>query len=61
MTKTLVFTLSLKVDTKLTTVNEITLNLFVKQAKSNSQQMLEGKNHDIGRIKKVLSSNFRID
>ena len=36
MTKMLVFTLHLKVDAKLTTVNEITRNLFVKQAKSDS-------------------------
>ena len=36
MTKMIVFTLHLKVDAKLTTVNEITRNLFVKQAKSNS-------------------------
>ena len=32
----LVFTLHLKVDAKLTTVNDITYNLFVKQAKSDS-------------------------
>ena len=36
MTKMLVFTLHLKVDAKLTTVNEITRNLFVKQAESDS-------------------------
>ena len=36
MTKMLVFTLHAKVDAKLTTVNEIMLNLFVKQAKSDS-------------------------
>ena len=36
MTKILVFTLHLKVDVKLTTVNEITRNLFVKKAKSDS-------------------------
>ena len=36
MTKMLVFTLHLKVDVELTTVNEITRNSFVKQAKSNS-------------------------
>ena len=36
MTKILVFTLYLKVDAKLTTLNEITRNLFVKQAKSDS-------------------------
>ena len=36
MTKMLVFTLYLKVDAKLTTANEITRNLFVKQAKSGS-------------------------
>ena len=35
MTKILVFTLHLKVDAKLTTLNEITRNLFVKQAKSD--------------------------
>ena len=34
MTKMLVFTLHLKVDTKLTSANEITRDLFVKQAKS---------------------------
>ena len=34
--KTLVFTLHLKVDTKLTTVNEITRNLLIEQAKSDS-------------------------
>ena len=34
MTKMLVFTFHLKVDAKLTTVNEITRNLFVKQARS---------------------------
>ena len=49
MTKMLVFTLHLKVDAKLTTVNEITRNLFVKQVKNDSQQMPEGKNHDIER------------
>ena len=49
MTKMLVFTLHLKVDAKLTTVNEITLNLFIKQAKSDSQQIPKGKNHDIVR------------
>ena len=49
MTKILVFTLYLKVDSKLTTVNEMTRNLFVKQAKNHSQQILEGKNHDIER------------
>ena len=32
----LVFTLHLKVDAKLIIVNEITRNLFVKQAKSDS-------------------------
>ena len=31
-----VFTLHLKVDAKLTTVNEIMRNLFLKQAKSDS-------------------------
>ena len=36
MTKMLVFTLQLKVDTKLTVVNEITRNLISKQAKSDS-------------------------
>ena len=36
MTKMLVFTLYLKVDANLITVNEITRNLFVKQAKSDS-------------------------
>ena len=36
MTKMLAFTLHLKVDAKLTTVNEITRTLFVKQAKSDS-------------------------
>ena len=49
MTKMLVFTLYLKVDAKLTTVNEIKRNLFVKQAKTDNQQMPEGKNHDIER------------
>ena len=49
MTKMLVFKFHLKVDDKLTTVNEITRNLFVKQAKSDSQQMPEGKNHNIER------------
>ena len=43
----LVFTLHLKVDAKLRTVNEITRNLFLKQAKSDSKQMPEGKNHGI--------------
>ena len=41
----LVFTLHLKLDVKLTTLNKISRNLFVKQAKSGSQQMAEGKNH----------------
>ena len=36
MTKMLIFTLHLKVDAKLTTVNEITRNLFVKQTKNDS-------------------------
>ena len=36
MTKMLVFTLHLKVDTKLITLNEIARNLFVKQTKSDS-------------------------
>ena len=36
MTKMLVLTVHLEVDTKLTTVNEITRNLFVKQVKSGS-------------------------
>ena len=36
MTKMLVFTVYLKVDAKLRTVDEITRNLFVKQAKSDS-------------------------
>ena len=36
MTKMVVFTLHLKVDAKVTTVNEITRSLFVKQAKSDS-------------------------
>ena len=36
MPKMLVFTLHLKIDAKLTTLNEITRNLFVKQAKSDS-------------------------
>ena len=49
MTKMLIFTLHLKIDAKLTTVNEITLNLFVKQAKNDSQQMSKGKNHDFDR------------
>ena len=44
----LVFTLQLKVDARLTTVNEIARNLFVKEAKSDSQQIPEGQNHDIG-------------
>ena len=35
MTKMLVFTLHLNFDAKLTTVNEITGNLFEKQAKSD--------------------------
>ena len=47
--KMLVFTLHLKVDAKLTTVNQITRNLFVKQVKSDRQQIPEGKNHDIER------------
>ena len=47
MTKMLVFTLHLKVDAKLTTVNEMKRNLFVKQAKSGSLQIPEGKNHNI--------------
>ena len=45
----LIFTLHIKVDAKLTTVNEITRNLFVKQVKSDSSEMPEGKNHDIER------------
>ena len=45
----LVFTLHHKVDAKLTTVDEITRNLFVKQAKSGRQQIPEGKSHDIER------------
>ena len=36
MTKMLVFTLDLKVDAKLTTVNKITRNLFVKEAESDN-------------------------
>ena len=36
MTKMLILTLHLKVGAKLTTVNEITRNLFVKEAKSDS-------------------------
>ena len=36
MTKMFVFTLHLKVNAKLTTVNEITRNFFGKQAKSDS-------------------------
>ena len=36
MSKMLVIKLDLKVGAKLTTVNEITLNLFVKQATSNN-------------------------
>ena len=36
MTKMPIFTLQLKVDAKLTTVNEIIRNLFAKQAKSNT-------------------------
>ena len=36
MRKMLVFTLHLKVYAKLTTVNEITRNLFIKQATSDS-------------------------
>ena len=36
MTKMLVFTLYLKVDAKLTTVNEIMRNLLVKQPKGDS-------------------------
>ena len=36
MTKMLVLTLYLKVDAKLTIVNEITCNLFVKKVKSDS-------------------------
>ena len=47
MTKMLVLTLHLKVNAKLTTVNEITRNLFLKQAKSDSVQMSEEKNYDI--------------
>ena len=43
------FSLYLKVDAKLTTINEITRNLSVKQAKSDSYQMTGGKNHDIER------------
>ena len=35
MTKMLVLTLHLKLDAKLTTVNEITRNLFVKQVESD--------------------------
>ena len=35
MTKMLVYKLYLKVDAKLIIVNEITRNIFVKQAKSN--------------------------
>ena len=49
MTKIYVFTLHLNVDTKITTVNEMTRNLFVNQAKSDRQQMSEGRNHDIER------------
>ena len=45
----LVFTLHIKVDAKLTTVNEITRNLFVKQTKIDSYQMQEGNDHDIDR------------
>ena len=36
MTKMLVFTLDPKVDAKLTTLNEISRNLFVKQAKCDT-------------------------
>ena len=36
MTKMLVFSLHFKSDANLTAVNEITRNLFLKQAKSNS-------------------------
>ena len=36
MKKMIVFTLHLKDDAKLTNVNEITRNFFVKQAKSDS-------------------------
>ena len=36
MTKMFVFTLQLKVDVKLTNVDEMTRNLFVMQAKSDS-------------------------
>ena len=36
MTKMFVFTLHIKVDAKITTVNKITRNFFVKQAKSDS-------------------------
>ena len=36
MTKMLLFRLHLKVDAKLTTVDEFKRNLFVKQAKSDS-------------------------
>ena len=36
MAKMLVFTLHLKVDAKLTTVNEITRSLFVNHAKNDS-------------------------
>ena len=36
MSKIRVFTLHLEVDAKLTNVNEITRNLFVKQAKNDN-------------------------
>ena len=36
MTKMFVYTFHFKVDVELTTVNEITRNLFVKQARSDS-------------------------
>ena len=43
MTKMLIFELHLKVDAKLTTVNEITRNFFVKQDNSDSYPIPEGK------------------
>ena len=47
--KILIFTLHLKVNAKITTINESTRNLFAKQAKSNSWKIPEGKNNDIER------------
>ena len=43
MTKMLVFTLHLKVDAKLTIVNEITRNLFESKLRAIANKMPDGK------------------